>query len=161
VDAAGHVAGFGLASGPTQADGTTSEFTVVADKFSILHPNATHPTAPELVFTVANGVTAMDAAFITNLTADMITSGTFRTATSGYRTEISSVGNFPLWVGTGNKNAANALLALDTSTNKLTFKGDIDVANATSGERLEIKPNVLKIFDAGGVLRVKLGDLSA
>jgi hypothetical protein len=86
VNADGHVAGFGLASGPAQADGTTSEFTVMADKFSILHPNATHPTAPELVFTVANGVTSMDAAFITNLTAEHISVTTLDALTANMGT---------------------------------------------------------------------------
>lgn len=39
--------------------------------------------------------------------------------------------------------------------------GNVTINNAATGARLEIKNNVIKVFDAGGVLRVKLGDLSA
>lgn len=42
-----------------------------------------------------------------------------------------------------------------------TFRGSLDVKSAASGARLEIKNNVLKVFDSSGVLRVRLGDLSA
>ena len=45
--------------------------------------------------------------------------------------------------------------------NDATFRGTLDVKNAASGARLEIKNNVIKVFDANGVLRVKIGDLSA
>lgn len=108
VDVNGRVAGYGIATSPAQADGTESEFTVLADKFSILHPNATDPTNPELVFTVSGGKTVMDAAYIINLTvtdaditslsANKITAGTmtavdvqsatFKTSTSGGRVEV-------------------------------------------------------------------------
>lgn len=42
-----------------------------------------------------------------------------------------------------------------------TFSGSLDVKSATSGARLEIKNDVIKVYDAAGVLRVKLGNLSA
>lgn len=42
-----------------------------------------------------------------------------------------------------------------------TFRGTVDVKSATSGARMEIKNNVLKVYDNNGVLRVKIGDLSA
>ena len=76
IDNNGNISGYGLASTLPQADGTESEFTVLADKFSILHPNATDPTDPKLVFTVFEGRTVMDAAYIINLKADYITAGT-------------------------------------------------------------------------------------
>jgi uncharacterized protein YjbI with pentapeptide repeats len=45
--------------------------------------------------------------------------------------------------------------------NNATFRGTIDVKSATSGARLEIRNNVIKVFDASGVLRVRIGDLTA
>jgi hypothetical protein len=35
------------------------------------------------------------------------------------------------------------------------------VRSGVSGARLEIRNNVIKVFDASGVLRVKIGDLAA
>jgi hypothetical protein len=40
-----------------------------------------------------------------------------------------------------------------------TFKGELNVGG-TSGARTNINKNVIKVFDAAGVLRVKIGDLS-
>ena len=42
-----------------------------------------------------------------------------------------------------------------------TFSGSLNVKSAASGARLEITNNVIKVFDASGVLRVKIGDLLA
>jgi len=42
-----------------------------------------------------------------------------------------------------------------------TFRGQINVKSSTSGERMEIRNSVIKIFDASGVVRVKIGDLDA
>ena len=40
-------------------------------------------------------------------------------------------------------------------------QGQMAIASGTSGARMEMQPNVIKVFDAGGNLRVKIGDLSA
>lgn len=45
--------------------------------------------------------------------------------------------------------------------NAAVFRGTIDVKSAASGARLEIKNDVIKVYDANGTLRVKLGNLSA
>lgn len=45
--------------------------------------------------------------------------------------------------------------------NNAVFRGTIDVKSATSGARLEIKNNVIKVIDASGVVRAKIGDLTA
>ena len=45
--------------------------------------------------------------------------------------------------------------------NDATFRGTVDVKSAASGARMEIKNSVIKVYDAAGNLRVKLGDLSA
>lgn len=81
VDVSGYVAGFGVASEPNEEGGQTSEFAIVADKFSIA-PVVTNPNAPEsatspfyhiTVETVVDGVTIppgtyMKAAFIADAT---------------------------------------------------------------------------------------------
>ena len=43
----------------------------------------------------------------------------------------------------------------------LDAQGQMRITSATSGARMEMQPNVIKVFDAGGNLRVKIGDLSA
>lgn len=43
----------------------------------------------------------------------------------------------------------------------LDAQGQLGIASATSGARMEIKNNVIKVYDASGVVRVQLGDLSA
>jgi hypothetical protein len=45
--------------------------------------------------------------------------------------------------------------------NSAVFRGTIDVKSAASGARLEIKNNVIKVIDASGVVRAKIGDLTA
>ena len=40
-------------------------------------------------------------------------------------------------------------------------QGQMAVASATTGARMEMKNNVIKVYDSNGVLRVKLGDLTA
>lgn len=45
--------------------------------------------------------------------------------------------------------------------NSATFRGTIDVKSAASGARMEIKNSAIKVYDANGVVRVKIGDLSA
>jgi hypothetical protein len=42
-----------------------------------------------------------------------------------------------------------------------TTTGTLDVKSAASGARLELKNNVIKVFDSTGTLRVQIGDLSA
>lgn len=53
---------------------------------------------------------------------DMV-SGTFQTATSGYRAEMSGAGTIPFWYGTGAKSWENALFAVDST-------GNIKITNA-------------------------------
>lgn len=46
-----------------------------------------------------------------------IVAGTFQTATSGFRAEMSGVGMFPFWYGANTKTLENALFAVDTGGN--------------------------------------------
>lgn len=59
----------------------------------------------------------------------------------------------------GKKDGATTF-AVDTAGNA-SFAGTLNVASAASGARMEIKNNVIKVYDAAGVLRIKLGDLAA
>lgn len=43
--------------------------------------------------------------------------------------------------------------------NNATFRGTLDVKSATSGQRMEITNSTIRIYDASGVLRVKIGNL--
>lgn len=49
----------------------------------------------------------------------------------------------------------------DIEVNAGTFRGTLDVKSAATNARLEIKNNVIKVFDAAGTLRVQIGDLTA
>ena len=44
--------------------------------------------------------------------------------------------------------------------NNATFRGTLDVANASTGQRLAIDGDSIKVFDANNTLRVQIGDLS-
>jgi hypothetical protein len=61
----------------------------------------------------------------------------------------------------GTINGTSGTFSGDISASTGTFTGGLNVASAASGARMEIKNNVIKVFDSNGVLRVKLGDLSA
>lgn len=67
-------------------------------------------------------------------------------------------GNRVTWDGTNLNVISPGLTLLDGVA---TFSGGLNVASGVSGARMEIKNNVIKVFDSSGVLRVKLGDLSA
>lgn len=71
INANGHVAGYGLASEPNEAGGNTSDFVVLADRFSVLHPSA----SSKLVFTVSGGKTVMSAAYIKDATVTTLKLG--------------------------------------------------------------------------------------
>jgi hypothetical protein len=102
----------------------------------------------------ANQVTA-DKISVTTLSAvsaDMgtVTAGTFKTSPveTGYRVELSDVGSYPIWYGSGSKLAANAKFYLDTSGNAF-FGGSINV----NGRFVVNADGTVTILDAvGGVI---------
>ena len=57
-------------------------------------------------------------------------------------------------------NGTKTTFAIDAATGDATFGGTLSVASGTTGARMEIKNNVIKVYDSNNVLRVKLGDLS-
>lgn len=67
-------------------------------------------------------------------------------------------GNQIAWDGS-NLKVQSPKFTLDGGN--ATFGGTLDVKSAESGARMEIKNNVIKVFDASGVVRIQIGDLSA
>jgi Domain of unknown function (DUF1983) len=99
-------------------------------------------------FEVVNGAVRISAAFIGDATitaakiADTIQSTNFQdTATSRTGWKIDKSGTMVI--------------------NNATFRGTIDVKGSGTGGRLEIKNNVIKVYDEYGTLRVQIGDLTA
>jgi hypothetical protein len=150
IDVNGRVAGYGLASETNEAGATTSSFIVNADQFGIFHPSASE----ELVFGVSGGKTVMDGAYIkdatitdakiANISADKISAATLSAISANMGT-----------ITAGKLQSVDGRVAIDMTL------GTFSVKSGTSGARLEIKDNVIKVYDENGVLRVKLGDLSA
>jgi hypothetical protein len=70
-----------------------------------------------------------------------LVAATFQTATSGFRAEMSGAGAFPFWYGSGTKDLANALFAVDLSGNVImrnaTVQGRIVTSEGT-GVRVDV-----------------------
>ncbi len=62
---------------------------------------------------------------------DMV-AGTFQTATSGFRAEMTGTGMFPFWYGANAKTLENALFAVDTGGNVTMRNANIQGALVTS-----------------------------
>lgn len=80
-----------------------------------------------------------DAAVTNAKIGNTIQSSDFSTGTAGWR--IQKDGNAEL--------------------NNATFRGTLNIKSASTGARTEMSNSVIKVFDSSGVLRVKIGDLSA
>lgn len=48
----------------------------------------------------------------------------------------------------------------DIELNNAIFRGTLNVKSAASGERMEVTNSAIKVYDANGVVRVKIGNLS-
>jgi hypothetical protein len=95
--------------------------------------------------TITAKVLSVDWAKITNVIVtnaqigDIIQSSNYSAGSAGWR--INKAGEIEL--------------------NNATFRGTIDVKSASSGERMQVTNNVIKVFDSGGNIRVKIGNLAA
>lgn len=72
-------------------------------------------------------------------------------------------GNYLGWDGSGLTVRGSGLFTGALSVNNkfdVDVDGNVFIRSAASGARLEIRNNVLKVYDAAGTLRVKLGDLT-
>lgn len=61
----------------------------------------------------------------------------------------------------GSLSAATGSFAGDISAATGSFSGALNVKSAASGARMEITNQVIKVFDEGGNIRVKIGNLAA
>lgn len=158
IDNNGYVSGYGLASSAPNGV-PTSEFMVVADKFTIA-PVATNPAAADgspffhlTVPTVIDGVTVpagtyMKSAFIADASINNAKIGNAAIDDA----KISNVSAGKISTGLLDSGRIN--------TNTLVAK-HIDVKSATSGARVEMKNTYIKVYDESGMLRVIIGDLTA
>lgn len=87
------------------------------------------------------------------ITGDKISSTT--TITAGSLNDVAVLDGAHLTYRIYAGNADPALAPFSVQKN-----GTVTIRNATTGARLEVMNNVIKVFDAGGTLRVKLGDLA-
>lgn len=100
-----------------------------------------------------NGVPATQVGFVADKFAITSPSGTHTAAPFVVYTTAQTVGGVQVQPGVYMENAYIRDLSAVSATLG-HFK------SAPSGERTEIKDDVIKVFDANGVCRVKLGDLS-
>jgi uncharacterized protein YjbI with pentapeptide repeats len=101
---------------------------------------ATANITSALIANAAIGSAQIADAAITNAKiSDAIESNDFATGTAGWRIQKSG----------------------SAELNNATFRGTLSVKSAASGQRTEVSNSVIKVFDASGTLRVKIGDLSA
>lgn len=128
------------------ANGSSNPYTwLVHGMFSLAGPNQTNPspwspsnfveqiTTTNVSTYIANG--AIQDAHIGNI----IQSVNYVAGSAGWR--IDKTGQMEM--------------------NSATFRGTIDVKSSASGQRLEIKNNVIKVYDSSNVLRIRIGDLTA
>ena len=113
----------------------------------------------------AKAVTAekINVSELSAISADMghATAGTFETdAAIGPRVVMTSAGNLPFAIGSGEISMANALMAFDKSSNTLVFRGKLNIRSSTQGGRLEIENDYIRVYDDNNVLRVEIGELS-
>ena len=110
----------------------------------------------------------IDSATITsaNIASGTITSANIQDATiqaadiANGAIENAKIGNV---IQSANYSAGTAGWKIDKTgqieANNATFRGTLDVSNASSGSRLKITSTKIEVFD-GSTLRVKIGDLS-
>ena len=162
IDSNGHVAGFGL-SNTTVNSTPSSAFIVRADNFAIVDPastsnglGTTSPSTASVPFTVTsattlNGVAVpagvyMKSAYIQNgsIVNAMIGNAAITDA------KISTLSATKITTGTLD---ASSVAIIGVAPN-------LSLKSASSGERMEILAGKINVFDASGVLRVKLGNLA-
>ena len=121
-------AGYGLAIEEGQGGILTSTFNINADKFALTNDNNGELQIP---FAVENGITYIKSAFIKAGTIDMLKIGDNLQSTD----YVAGQRGWKLWQG-GN----------------LEFNGSV-----AGGGRLSMTNQLIQVFDAAGVLRIRLG----
>lgn len=146
IDTNGYASGFGLASTANNAT-PFSSFIVRADRFSISSPSGPSipPKTPFIVTTtttIVNGVSVPAGVYIDSAT---IQNGSITNAKIGDAT-IESAKIVSL---NADKIVANSLSAITANIGLLR--------TATTGARLEIESNQIRVYDSAGTMRVRMG----
>ena len=156
IDNKGHVTGFGLSS-TTSATGPTSAFIIRADRFAVIDPASTAdgiaadgtgtvtPTAANVPFFIDSGVTYIKAAAIKDAS---ITSA-----------KIGSVNANTIATGTLSANFISGGTIDASAVNIVGTGGTLNIKSSASGARMELSGSTIRVFDAQGTVRVKLGAL--
>ncbi len=97
-------------------NGTISTDKIAANTITASEIAAGTITATEIATDAitADKINVSDLSAI-SATLGTVTAGTFKTAESGFRVEISDTGDFPIWYGTGTKTAENGLFYVDNA----------------------------------------------
>ena len=173
VDAGGQVAGFGLASEPSAAGPNTSNFVVLADKFAVGAPGKT-AQYPFIIDTATNKV-AINGELV--VTGSISGNALATNSVDADKLAANSVTADKIAVNsvTADKIAVNSLSAINANMGAITSgslnigsgrfvvntSGDLTVKSAITGARTELTSKTYKVYDASGVLRVHIGDLTA
>lgn len=96
---------------------------------------------------------------IANIDAAVITSGTIGSARIADASITSA--KIASAIQSSNYSAGTSGWQLSKSGTFEMNDGTINLRSATSGARMELKNNVIKVYDASGTIRVKIGDLAA
>jgi hypothetical protein len=145
LDVNGAVAGFGLASTTSAAGNITSEFIVNADRFAIMRGGSNATAATLNGVAVPAGVYMADA-FIKN--------GSIANAKIGNAAiDNAKIANLSAAkINTGTLNASLVTIS--------GVSPSLNIRSADTGARMQIQGSRVRVYDSGGNLRVKLGNLS-
>ncbi|WXL27765.1 DUF1983 domain-containing protein [Ectopseudomonas mendocina] len=167
LDVNGYVSGFGAAN-----DGKTADFAVLADRFWIARPGAKSSAVKP--FMVVDGKVYIDSAFIREasiqegqlgpITFGKLFDATGRPVTTlagKLRADMLDVDSLRV----GDANIAGVLKSSQTGANgrprwALDKNGGLELNSAGTSGRMEVRENVIKVFDGNGVKRVQLGNLT-
>lgn len=165
IDVNGYVAGVGLYN-----SGTSADFAVLADRFWVGSPQV----GKVKPFIIENGTVYMDAAVIRDGTIQQGKLGPISfgklvdsngnavtTLTGVLRADMIDVGSLQVT----DANISGVLRSGAVASNgqplwMLDKNGGMTLNGSGAGGRMEVRENVIKVFDANGTLRVQLGDLS-
>ena len=158
IDTNGAVAGFGLSSTSNSLGQDESEFIINADRFALMRGGsdtaaAVSPFTVQANQTTINGTVVpagvyMDAAFIKTAS---ITAAKIGSLSADL---VNAVDINAGSIKTGTIDASAVTVA--------GVSPSFDIKSASTGSRMEIKADVIKIFEgSGSTPRVKIGNLSA
>ena len=132
------------AAAAAQADAANAAITAAAAQ-----------TAQEVLDAIAADTTVVDGSRIVTGSIDAADINATTQMTVGVSPNNATISgsdsSYRLWVGANSASSAPFAVKKD---------GELVVKSATSGERLEVTGNAVKVYDANGNLRVKLGNLN-